>query len=120
MKNYYTCIVCPRSCDLVVEEKDGTCTVSGNSCKRGEEYGLNEHLHPKRMVTTTVKIIGGNARCLPVVSSGPVPKEKLPDCLDWLYTIKVEAPVHLHDVIVENILGTGVNVLAARDAERTD
>ena len=35
-------------------------------------------------------------------------------------TIKVEAPVHLHDVLVENILGTGVNVLAARDAERTD
>lgn len=120
MKTKYTCIVCPRSCGLVVEEKDGTCTVSGNSCKRGEEYGLNEHLHPKRMVTTTVKLEGGNIRSLPVVSSGPVPKEKLPDCLDWLYTIKVEAPVHLHDVIVENILGTGVNVLAARDAERTD
>ena len=48
MKIKYTCIVCPRSCDLVVEEKDGTCTVSGNSCKRGEEYGLNEHLHPKQ------------------------------------------------------------------------
>lgn len=120
MKTKYTCIVCPRSCDLVVEEKDGTCTVSGNSCKRGEEYGLNEHLHPKRMITTTVMLEGGNIRSLPVVSSGPVPKEKLPDCLDWLYTIKVEAPVHLHDVIVENILGTGVNVLAARDAERTD
>ena len=120
MKTKYTCIVCPRSCDLEVEEKDGTCTVSGNSCKRGEEYGLNEHLHPKRMVTTTVKLEGGNIRSLPVVSSGPVPKEKLPGCLDWLYTIKVEAPVHLHDVIVENILGTGVNVLAARDAERTD
>lgn len=120
MKNYYTCIVCPRSCDLVVEEEDGRVTVSGNRCVRGEGYGKNEYLHPKRMLTTTVKLEGGNIRSLPVVSSGPVPKEKLPDCLDWLYTIKVEAPVHLHDVIVENILGTGVNVLAARDAERTD
>ena len=118
MKIKYTCIVCPRSCDLVVEEKDGTCTVSGNSCKRGEEYGLNEHLHPKRMITTTVKVTGGSARCLPVVSDGSVPKELLGDCLDYLYGLTIEAPVKLHDVIAENILGTGINVLAARDVEK--
>lgn len=118
MKNYYTCIVCPRSCDLVVEEEEGRVTVSGNRCVRGEEYGKNEYLHPKRMLTTTVKLEGGNIRSLPVVSDGSVPKELLGDCLDYLYGLTIEAPVKLHDVIAENILGTGINVLAARDVEK--
>ena len=118
MKTEYTCIICPRSCDLEVEEKDGVCIVSGNRCKRGEEYGINEHLHPKRMITTTVKLEGGDSRCLPVISDGSVPKELLTDCLDYLYGITIKAPVKLHDVVAENILGTGVNVLAARDVEK--
>ena len=34
----YTCIVCPLSCHLTVSEgQDGTISVSGNGCKRGEE-----------------------------------------------------------------------------------
>lgn len=118
MKTKYTCIVCPRSCDLIVEETNGTYTVCGNRCKRGEEYGLNEHVHPKRMITTTVSVAGGTIRCLPVISDGSVPKELLGACLDYLYGVTVEAPVQLHDIIVENILGTGVNVLAARDVEK--
>lgn len=120
MKKEYTCIVCPRSCTLTVEEKDGICTVTGHSCKRGEEYGKNEYTNPKRMLTTTVKIKGSNLRILPVVSSDAVPKEKLLDCLDYLYGLEIEAPVKLHDVVLENILDTGVSILAARDAERME
>lgn len=120
MKKDYTCIVCPRSCTLTVEEKNDMVTVTGNQCRRGEEYGVNEHTNPKRMITTTVSLTGSHLRCLPVVSSGPVPKEKLLQCLSYLYHIKVKAPVHLHDVIVENILDTGISVLAARDAEQIE
>lgn len=118
MKKEYTCIVCPRSCDLVLEEKDGNITVTGNGCNRGEEYARNEYLHPRRMLTTTVKLTGSELRCLPVISSDSVPKEKLADCLEYLYGLEIEAPVKLHDVIAANILDTGVDILAARDAER--
>jgi CxxC motif-containing protein len=114
----YTCIVCPRSCNLLLQEKNGKITVTGNGCKRGADYAENEYLHPKRMITTTVKIKNAQIRCLPVISSGSVPKEKLKDCLEYLYSIEVETPIRLHDVIVDNILDTGVSILAARDAER--
>ena len=118
MRKEYTCIVCPRSCDLVLEDQDGQLSVSGNSCPRGAEYARNEYTHPVRMITTTVKLTASRNRTLPVISDGAVPKEKLRACLDYLYSLEVEAPVHLHDVIVEDILGTGVSVLAARDAGR--
>lgn len=117
MRKEYTCIICPRSCDLVLEKENGELRVSGNSCPRGAEYAENEYLHPVRMITTTVKLIGGKNRTLPVISSGAVPKEKLRDCLDYLYGLEIQTPVKLHDVIVENILDTGISVLAARDAE---
>lgn len=120
MKKNYTCIVCPRSCDLVLEEKDGQFTVTGNSCNRGEEYALNEFKHPQRMITTTVKLKNAVNRTLPVISSDSVPKELLRDCLDYLYGLEIEAPVKLHDVIAEDILGTGVTIIAARDAERME
>ena len=112
METKYTCIVCPRSCDLVVFEQDGEWKVKGNSCPRGAEYGLNEHTHPKRMITTTVKMAHAkdNHRLLPVISSDFVPKEKLKDCLSYLYGLEIEAPVKLHDKIVENILDTGVDM----------
>lgn len=120
MRKEYTCIVCPRSCDLVLEERDGELLVSGNGCPRGEEYAKNEYLHPVRMITTTVKLIGGTNRTLPVISSGAVPKEKLRACLDYLYELEIEAPVQLHDVIVSNILDTGIDIMAARDAEEAE
>lgn len=116
----YTCIVCPQSCSLTVTEENGEVTVTGNKCKRGAEYGRNEHVAPKRMITTTVALKNGTIRTIPVISSDAVPKEMLLSCLEYLYGLEIEAPVKLHDIIVDDILGTGVSILAARDAERTE
>lgn len=118
MRKEYTCIVCPRSCDLILEEEKEQISVTGNCCKRGEEYARNEYRHPMRMITTTVKLKNALNRTLPVISSASVPRELLKDCLDYLYNLEIEAPVKLHEVIVDNILDTGVKVIAARDAER--
>lgn len=120
MTKDYTCIVCPQSCTLTVTEENGEITVTGNKCKRGAEYGRNEHVAPKRMITTTVALKKGGVRALPVISSDSVPKEKLLACLEYLYGLEIEAPVTLHDIIVDDILGTGVSILAARDVERTE
>lgn len=117
MQKEYTCIICPRSCSLILEEKNGNFIVTGNSCRRGEEYAINEFTNPVRMITTTLHVTGSNLKCLPVISSGAVPREKLKDCLEYLYQLEIKAPVKLHDVLVENILGTGISILAARDAD---
>ena len=115
MTKTYTCIVCPMSCRITVEEQDGKLSVSGNTCKRGYKYALNEHTSPKRMVTSTVKVENGVLRRLPVVSDSEILKEKIKECLKVIYEVSISAPIKYGDVIVENICGTGVNIIASRD-----
>ncbi len=111
----YTCINCPMSCEVTLEEfDDGTIKVTGNTCPRGEEFAKNEYTNPMRMLTTTVKIDNGNVRRLPVISDGELPKSKMKDCLAYLYGLDVKAPVSIGTVIAENICGTGVNMIASR------
>lgn len=115
MEKRYICTVCPQSCDIVLEIGEaGDIAVSGNRCPRGSVYAENEYREPKRMITTTVRIEGARIPLLPVIGTGPVLKERLRDCLDLLYKISVKSPVKMGDVIVRDILGSGVDVVAAR------
>ena len=108
------CIVCPRWCRLQVHEEHG-CAVTGNSCPRGAEYGKNELLHPTRVLTSTVCIQGGLHRRLPVKTTAPIPKELIFEAMDALNEVHLTAPVHLGQVVIPNLLGTGVDVVATRE-----
>ncbi|MDR3322273.1 MAG: DUF1667 domain-containing protein [Synergistaceae bacterium] len=111
----YTCITCPMSCDLeVAEGESGKLEVSGNQCDRGRVYAENEHRVPMRVITTTIRIEGAQIPLLPVIGTAPVPKGLLLDCLRVLYGLKVVSPVRMGDVVARDILGTGVDVVAAR------
>ena len=107
------CITCPRGCHLKVDEERKI--VTGNFCKRGEVYGLNEVINPVRVVTSTVKIEGASINLLPVRTNKPIKKTLIMDVLKKLKTIKVMAPIHVGDVIVENIFGSGVDIIATRE-----
>ena len=55
-----TCIGCPMGCQLQVIIKDGIVEkVTGNTCKRGADYGKKEVTDPTRIVTSTVRVQGG-------------------------------------------------------------
>ena len=110
-----TCIVCPVGCRIAVEEKDGELVITGNSCPRGYEHAKNEYTDPKRMLTTTVKVEGGVLPRIPVISTAEIPKRQLGECLAQLYQLKVTAPVAYGDIIVKDILGTGVDIKASRE-----
>ena len=115
MEKNITCIVCPVGCRLTVKKnEDTTYTVTGNTCKRGEKYGVEEMTAPKRMVTTTVKIKDGALRLVPVKTSDSIPKELIFDLMELLDDVEIQAPVMVGDIIVENALGTGVNIVASR------
>ena len=114
MTKEFVCIVCPNSCHLTVTEENGEIKVSGNSCKRGKEHGINEFTRPMRMLTSTVAITGGLLPRLSVVSTGVVPKDQVNDCLQQIYGVTVKAPVRCGDVIIENILNTGVDIVASK------
>lgn len=115
-KRNYTCIVCPKSCkgELVIKD-DGMLEAVGFDCKNGQKYAVNEYTDPKRMLTTTVAVKDGIFNLLPVVSSDEISKTKLRDCIHSLYAICVQAPVKAGAVIAADIMGTGVDIIAARD-----
>ncbi len=108
------CIVCPKGCHLKVDETDGY-AVTGNGCPRGAEYGKVELTHPTRVVTSTVRCIGGaHPRC-PVKTDRPGPRELIRAVMAALDGVSVSAPAPLGRVVVENVCGTGANVVTTRD-----
>lgn len=109
------CIVCPRGCHISVEKNnDGTFNVTGNTCKRGYEYAINEMTHPTRMITSTVKVEDGELVRCPVVTSNPIPKERIFDVMAEINKVDVKAPVSMHQVVIKDCLGLGVDIIATR------
>ncbi len=107
------CIVCPKGCRLRVDEENGY-LVSGNSCIRGAEYGKNEILNPTRVLTSTVKMEGGLYRRCPVKTNKAIPKAKLFDVMETLNGITLSSPVSVGQVVVENVCGTGADVITTK------
>lgn len=118
MKKEFTCIICPLSCHLTVYKEGDSIVVEGNTCKRGKTFGENEYTNPMRLLTTTVKLKGSYLNRLPVISQEEIPKNKTFECVKELYKITVEAPVTRGQVIIENICGTGVNIVASRSIKK--
>lgn len=117
-KKHMVCIVCPMGCMMEVEgteDKASSIKVTGNTCKRGYDYAIKECTSPTRSITTTVKVIDGELPVIPVKTAGEVPKEMIFDCMKVIREIKVTAPVKVGDIILEDILGTGVDIVATRD-----
>ena len=114
-----TCISCPLGCPLKVET-DGAgqvVSVTGNTCKRGEAYGRKEVTAPTRTVTSTVKVEGAGVPVVSVRTKTDIPKEKIFDCMAAIRKAVAQAPVHIGDVVVADVCGTGVDVVATKDAE---
>lgn len=115
-KRSLTCIGCPLGCSVTVELKDGQITgVTGNTCKRGDDYARKEVTHPMRVVTSTVRVTGGVLPVVSVKTGQDIPKEKIMDIMENLADISVPAPVRIGDIILENVAQTGVNIIATKD-----
>ena len=110
-----TCIVCPLGCKILL--KKTRCQVEvlfGNKCKQGIDYAINEALDPRRMLTTSVLVENGEWALVSVKSSDPVQKDKVFAVLREIRKIKVKAPVKAGDIIIKNVIGTGIDILATK------
>lgn len=113
-----TCICCPMGCNLRAElDGDNILSVTGNGCKRGDEYARQECISPVRVITASVPVVGGSLARVSVKTAAPVPKDRIFDVMDAIRTLTAEAPVAIGDVLCENIAGTGANLVATRSAE---
>ena len=113
------CIGCPLGCNLTVEMDGGqVVSVNGNTCKRGDDYARKELTDPRRIVTSTVPVTGGNLPVVSVKTASDIPKGKIRECLCALKGVTLTAPVQIGDVIVENVADTGVDVIATKNVEK--
>lgn len=112
---HVTCIVCPLGCGIQVLMNDGAIlNIAGNGCKRGEEYARAECTNPVRVLTTTIRVDGGTVPLVSVKSDKPLPKFVIQECIKHINNIIVKAPIGMNDIIVSNIMDTGVNIIATK------
>ncbi|MBP3852636.1 MAG: DUF1667 domain-containing protein [Erysipelotrichaceae bacterium] len=115
-KRELTCINCPMGCQLTVEmEGNEVLSVSGNTCPRGDIYARKEVVNPTRIVTSTVRIIGGDKERCSVKTANDIPKGKIFEIMKDIDAAVAHAPVKIGDVLVKNAAGTGVDVIATRN-----
>jgi CxxC motif-containing protein len=112
------CISCPLGCSLEVNILDDDIEIKGNKCKRGEQYGLNEIKDPKRIVTSTIRVLNGKKSLASVKTDKEISKMKMFDIINVINTIQVDAPVKVGDVLIKNIFETGVNIVATSNNDR--
>lgn len=111
-----TCIVCPLGCRLEVCIDDGKVqSVAGNGCKKGINYAQAECTNPVRTLTTTIRVDGGISPLISVKSQKSIPKDMLLDCMKCISNTVVHAPVRINDVVISNILNTGINIVATKN-----
>ena len=113
------CVTCPVGCALRATLEEGElASLEGQACKRGIAFAQEELTAPKRMLTTTVKVIGGALPLVPVRTREPIPKEALLALAAQMREVELLAPVSEHQTVLANALGTGVDVITSRALER--
>lgn len=113
------CINCPLGCELTAElDGDEVVSVTGNTCNRGDAYARKELTDPTRIVTSTVRVAGGQSDMVSVKTKEDIPKGKIFECVKALQNVEVQAPVRIGDVIVANIADTGVDIVATKNIEK--
>lgn len=108
-----TCIVCPLGCNITVEKKEERWAVKGNRCAKGEKYAVDEVTQPMRSLCTTIKTNSPDMPRLPVRTDGEIPLNLIMNAMDVINRTEITRPVvNCGDVIIENILETGINIIA--------
>ena len=116
MKRELTCIICPKGCNIKVEiEEDKVTNIEGNTCKRGYDYAMSEITNPVRTITSTMRL--ENGKMVPVKTDKPISKELIFKCMEKINKVTIKPPVKIGDVLIENILNTGSNIIATNNVD---
>lgn len=115
MEKNMVCIVCPNGCALHAAVKDGEISVEGNMCPKGAEYAAAELTNPMRTLTTCVATVFPQRSVLPVRTDGAIPKGDILTAMKAINALTVDSPKNCGDVICENFMGLGVNLIATDD-----
>ena len=107
------CIGCPLGCTLSVEMNGNeVINVTGNTCPKGKIYAEKEMTNPTRIVTSTVRVVNGDRVTVSCKTKSDIPKRMVFDVARALKEVVVEAPVAIGDILIEDVAGTGVAIVA--------
>ena len=120
----FNCTTCPSECLLTVEVERGADgnvievrSVTGNSCPRGDTFAHQELTCPMRVLATTVAVSGGDEVLLPVRTAEAIPLELHAQAMDLMRGLVVEPPIRMGDVVLEDLLHTGIDLIASMDID---
>ncbi len=115
------CIGCPIGCQLEVKiDEDKVLEVKGNICLRGKTYAEKECTNPTRIVTSSVKVEGGEISAVSVKTKSDIPKDKIIQCIEELKGLVVSAPIKAGDIVLENVANTGVHIIATKSIAKSN
>lgn len=116
-----TCIGCPLGCqiEVLMDDEKNIRLVTGNNCSRGDKYARKEVTSPTRIVTSSVRVYGSknNERMVPLKTASDIPKGKMMEVIRALRGVSVPCPVKIGDVLMRDIAGTGVDVIATKNVD---
>ena len=108
------CVSCPVGCVINAEKISEEIVVIGNQCPAGVDYAYEEMTNPTRNIATSVRVLGGEMPMLSVKTSRPIPKAAIMDAVKAIHQVQITAPVAIGDVVLANIMSTGVDIVATR------
>ena len=120
MKHLLTCIVCPNGCDIEVDTAPdgGILSIEGQTCRRGEEFARQEILDPQRTISSSVRLTGGELPLVSVRLSRPVPRARIPEVMEAIRALTLEAPTRIGDVALGHVLGLDSDVIVTKNVAK--
>jgi len=109
------CIQCPQGCAMHAESEDAVYEITGNKCPRGRAYAIKELTNPSRTLTTTVATIFSDCPLVPVRTDGDIPLRDVFRVMHELNGYRAQKRLHPGEVLIEDLAGTGVALLATGD-----
>lgn len=120
---HFHCTTCPSECALTIETRidengvEHVLLVQGNRCARGRKFAEQEVIRPMRILATTIVVRGGDEKLLPVRTARPIPRDLHLSAMRDIRHASVTAPVHMGDVVMSDLLGTGVDLVASMNVD---
>lgn len=120
---HFHCTTCPSECALAIEtridenEVEHVLSVQGNRCARGRKFAEQEIIRPMRILATTIVVREGDEKLLPVRTARPIPRDLHLSAMRDIRHASVTAPVHMGDVVMSDLLGTGVDLVASMNVD---
>jgi len=117
----YTCITCPRGCDLEASIEGGKLvSVEGAFCAKGVKFVEQELADPRRNIATSVLVAGGTSPLASVRFSKPIPKGMIFPVLEEIRKTTLRAPVRAGQIVISNVLGLDSDVIATKHVQASD